>query len=98
VTVDDWCSDADGTFHPGDAAVLVAAYSRRRPLTAAECAAWPTLLRRAALRFWLSRLHDMHFPRSGVLIKKKSPDRFRRILEGHRGNDAALRALLDAAS
>ncbi|MCC6202581.1 MAG: homoserine kinase [Gammaproteobacteria bacterium] len=94
VTVDDWCSDATGTFDAGEARVLIAAYTALRPLTDAERAAWPLLLRRAALRFWLSRLHDLHFPRSGVMIKKKSPDRFRRILECLHGDDAALRALL----
>lgn len=94
VTVNDWCSDATGTFNPDDARDLVAAYTKARPLNVAEHTAWPLLLRRAALRFWLSRLHDLHFPRSGVLIKKKSPDRFRRVLEQHRGAEVSLRALL----
>jgi homoserine kinase type II len=59
VTVNDWCADADGRStrpHPA----LLAGYAEARPFTAAERAAWPAMLRAAALRFWLSRLEDFH--------------------------------------
>lgn len=89
VTVNDWCSEADGTLEPLKAEPLLSAYKAERPLEAGEREAWPILLRAAALRFWLSRLHDMHFPRRGEITHTKDPDVFKRILH-HRRQENSL--------
>jgi len=80
VTVNDWCARADGGLDPARCAALLAGYAESRPFTAAEQAAWPAMLRAAALRFWLSRLEDFHLPRAGEMVLVKDPDEYRRIL------------------
>lgn len=80
VTVNDWCSDASGALDAPRLGRLLDAYVRERPFDAVERAAWPVMLRAAALRFWLSRLHDRHFPRQGEITHTKDPEVFKRIL------------------
>lgn len=80
VTVNDWCSQPDGALDATLSAALLGAYQQRRPFDTAEQGAWPVMLRAAALRFWLSRLHDLHFPRAGEITHTKDPEVFKRIL------------------
>jgi len=84
VVVNDWAIDSTGRIVPERAHALLDAYQSVRPLDDAERQAWPIVLRAAALRFWLSRLFDLHLPRPGELIHPHDPTRFRDILILHR--------------
>jgi homoserine kinase type II len=81
VCLNDWCIDVDsGRLDEPRALAFVAAYESVRPLSAAEHRLLPGLLRGAALRFWLSRLWDLHLPRDATLLQAHDPTQFERVL------------------
>jgi len=81
VTVNDWCIDlASGRLDEARVRALLAAYHAARPFTQEESEAWQPLLRAGALRFWLSRLYDLHLPRAAELLTPHDPTHFERIL------------------
>jgi len=84
VCANDWClvdPAADRSLDAARTRAFLAAYHALRPFAPAEREAWPALLRAAALRFWLSRLHDLHLPRPGELVHAHDPEHFRLVLE-----------------
>ncbi|MCX7628034.1 MAG: homoserine kinase [Methylophilaceae bacterium] len=93
ITVNDWCVTADGALDEARLRALLQAYHAARPLSEDERAAWPALLRAAALRFWLSRLYDYHFPKTGEMTHAKDPDHFRRVLEARIRDEAVIRSI-----
>ncbi len=40
----------------------------------------PAMMRAAALRFWVSRLWDLHLPRDAQVLKPHDPAQFERVL------------------
>jgi homoserine kinase type II len=91
IAVNDWCVDADGTLDDDRTKALLGEYQKIRPFTGTEYNTWPAMLRAGALRFWLSRLQDLHMPRAGALIYAKDPRHFQRILELRIANQEALK-------
>ena len=80
IAVNDWCVLQDGSFDAEKLNAFLSAYQAVRPFTAAENISWHTLLRSAALRFWLSRLFDFYYPATGELTHAKDPNHFKHIL------------------
>lgn len=90
VTVNDWCSRTDGSLDENLAQPLLQAYHDIRPFNALERSAWPAMLRAGALRFWLSRLFDLHLPREGEMVHRHDPTRFRDVLRQRIANSIPL--------
>ena len=81
VCLNDWCIDlASGRLLEDRAAAFVTAYATVRPLTGDELRLLPALLRAAALRFWISRLWDVHLPREASMLVPHDPTHFERVL------------------
>jgi homoserine kinase type II len=82
VTANDWCVElASGRFDLARAQALLDAYHAVRPLTDIEHQSWRTVLRGAALRFWISRLYDLHLPRDAHTLTPHDPTRFELTLK-----------------
>lgn len=83
VCVCDWCfvATADGSAYPDSARLraLIDGYESRRPLCDLERVRFNDALRTAALRFWISRLYDLHFPRTAKILTAHDPQWFEDI-------------------
>ena len=86
VALNAWCFEPDGSFNITSARALVAGYESRRPLSPAERAALPVLAHGAAMRFFLTRLHDWGATPAGALVRPKDPLEYERKLAVHRSS------------
>ncbi|MEK9713204.1 MAG: homoserine kinase [Thalassolituus sp.] len=86
IVANDWCALPDGGVEPERFAALVDGYQSVRALTEVETRLWNTVLRGAALRFWLSRLLAARMARSRCeeLPAHKQPSEYRDRLIWHR--------------
>ncbi|MBT9466321.1 homoserine kinase [Hydrogenophaga sp.] len=104
VCLNDWCvhhsQDAtDGSHDAARARALLAAYQAVRPLSTAERSLLPAMLRAGALRFWISRLWDLHLPREAAMLQAHDPTHFERVLRDRVTHARHLSVqLLDAAA
>ncbi|WP_293936753.1 homoserine kinase [Iodobacter sp.] len=83
ITLNDWCVTESGDIDQARARSLLQGYQAIRPLSLDEIAAWPLVLRAAALRFWVSRLYDFYKPAAGEMTYAKDPGHFQRVISAH---------------
>jgi len=86
VALNAWCFEPDGSFNITSARALLSGYERLRPLSDAERAALPILAHGAAMRFFLTRLHDWGTTPAGALVRPKDPLEYERKLAVHRSS------------
>ena len=75
-TLLDWCADTAKHLQTTKAQLLLNAYQQHRILTAQEKQQLLPILRLAALRYWMSRLNDFHFPNNGAQVLIKDPQEY----------------------
>ena len=80
VVINDWCTDANGKIIFSKYKSLISAYNINRTITKEENMFWGHALISAALRFYLSRLLDLHYPKIGEMTHVKDPLVFENIL------------------
>jgi homoserine kinase type II len=95
VTVNDWCTSGDNNRDKENLVAFLTAYQTIRYIEENERNAWIYVLRLAALRFWLSRLQDKYFPRSGEITHTKDPNRFKAIIEDRFNNQDEIMSIWD---
>ncbi|NOQ63078.1 MAG: homoserine kinase [Methyloprofundus sp.] len=84
ITLNDWCVTEQGIFDYHQQASFIHAYQRVHALNSQELAYLPLLLRRASLRFWVSRLNHKQLAKSGAMTQEKDPEIFKYLLLQHR--------------
>ena len=87
VVVNDWCSDENGNIILDKYNNLISAYSKIRNIDNNENTYWQHALVAAALRFYLSRLLDLHYPKIGEMTHIKDPLVFENILKDRLNNN-----------
>lgn len=81
VCLNDWCVDlASGRSDTQRTDAFLDAYGQTRPLCAQERELLPAMARAGALRFWISRLWDLHLPREAAMLQAHDPAHFERVL------------------
>jgi homoserine kinase type II len=81
VCLNDWCIDLNtGMRDAAREAAFLQAYQSERALSTAERQLLPAMLRAGALRFWISRLWDVHLPREASMLTPHDPTHFERVL------------------
>lgn len=89
ITLNSWCFDGR-ECNLTKAKQLVTHYQKVRPLSAVEKHAFPVLLRGAALRFLLTRAHDLLHHEKSALVTPKDPLEYVAKLKFHQMNTVAL--------
>ena len=80
VVINDWCVNKDGSVNDIKRRALLGGYNLVREITVYENKQLNNAMIAASLRFYLSRLVDMIFPKVGAITHIKDPSIFENIL------------------
>jgi homoserine kinase type II len=83
IMLNSWCFELDGSYNITKGQSVISAYRAARPLSEAEIAALPVLMRGAALRFLLTRTFDRLNPDPNALVRPKDPREYSKKLRFH---------------
>jgi homoserine kinase type II len=83
IMLNSWCFELDGSYNITKGQSVINAYRAARPLSEAEIAALPMLMRGAALRFLLTRTYDWLNPDPNALVRPKDPREYAKKLRFH---------------
>jgi homoserine kinase type II len=81
VIINDWCINKDGSINLSKYNSFLNSYNLERRLTAVENKHMNNAMIAAGLRFYLSRLVDMIFPKVGEITHIKDPSAFETIIK-----------------
>ena len=83
IMLNSWCFELDGSYNITKGQAVIQAYRAARPLSEAEIAALPVLMRGAALRFLLTRTFDWLNRDPNALVRPKDPREYSKKLRFH---------------
>lgn len=85
VCLNAWCFEHHNEFNITKAKLLLSRYHKIRPLQSAEIDALPVVATGAAMRFFLTRMHDWLHQVEGALVVPKDPMEYWERLCFHKG-------------
>ena len=86
LTINAWCFNKDVTFNYKNYNSLMMGFENISSLNVQEKASMNVLLRGAAVRILVTRLHDKIFHPDDALVKLKDPKEYLNILKWHQQN------------
>ena len=86
ICINAWCFDKNGSFDITKYNSIIQGYQKHRKLSQKEHENFNILLRGAAMRFLLTRLHDQLYHRKEAFVKPKEPLEYFLILKFHQNH------------
>ena len=90
ICINAWCFDKKINFDKSKYNNLIKGYQKIRKLSSKELKNLRILSRGAAMRFFLTRLHDQLFHEKNAFVKPKNPMEYYKILSFHQNNNVFL--------
>ena len=88
IVINDWCFDSNGEiFNYEYYKAILNGYNEHKKITQQEIDSFNIILRSAAVRILVTRLHDYIFHPKDAIVKKKDPYQYYNILKWHQSNN-----------